>query len=436
MSTVVDDVRGTPDSAAAAIATADRSFVARPSSRIPVAVAGGRGATIVDAAGRELLDFTSGWNVTNTGWNHPAVVAAVQRQAGMLAFAPPWCTHQGRPAVAERLSDLLGGDFRALCGANGSEAVEAALKVARRATGRHAVVGFTEAYHGGTLGALLAGGVPNVPGVYLPADGVHRHAPIPDQLRADGRDYGKLASEVITADPAPAAVLLEPMFTNPGVLYGDAEFYASIGAAARAVGALVIMDEIGTGFGRTGRMFGFEHWPITPDIVVVAKALSSGAVPMSAALLRGELAPAVGGAGFSSTFGWTPLACAAAEATLDVITTEGLVERAHALGELALARLAPLVDDQPHVAAVRGHGLELGIELVDEAGDPLPWPPIGRLIRRLLDRGVFAEPSSYTSTLLLMPPLVIGEAELERGLDAVAEEICALAVPEVTPPGR
>lgn len=427
MTTVLDEALATQGEATR-IADLDRRFVARPTERIPVAVAGGHGARLTDADGRHLLDLTSGWNVANTGWNHPRVVEEVCRQARQMSFAPPWTTHQGRPHIAERLSELLGGGFTALCGATGSEAVEAALKVARRATGRHAVVGFTEAYHGGTLGAMLAGGVPQLQGVDLPADGWHRHAPIPDELRSNGRDYASLAYETITTGPPPAAILLEPIFTNPGILMGPPEFYAAIQRAAEEVGALIIMDEVGTGFGRTGRTFGFQHWPIQPDIVVVAKALSSGAVPMAGAMLRDGLADAVSGPGFSSTFGWTPLACAAANATLDIIADEDLAGRAAALGGRAMDRLKPLVEDVPHVAAVRGLGLEMGIELVGRDGSPLPRPPLELLTRRLLSRGLFAEPSAYTSTLLLMPPLVIEESDWDDALNILAEEITALDV--------
>lgn len=431
MPSVLDEIHDTQGTAAD-LAARDRGAVARPTPRIPVVAAGGRGATLIDADGRELTDLTSGWNVTNTGWNHPEVIAAVRTQAEQLAFSPPWCSHQGRVTVAERLSEAVGFQAKTLCVVSGSEAVEAALKVARRATGRHATVAFTEAYHGGTLGAMLAGGVPQLRGVDLPPDEWHRHAPIPDMLRRGSRDYAEEARRVILADPAPAAVLLEPVFTNPGVIHGDGDFYKAIAEAAAEAGALVIMDEVGTGFGRTGQMFGFQNWPIQPDIVTVAKGLSSGVVPMAGAVMRAELADAVAGPGFSSTFGWTPLACAAAHATLDVIQREDLAGRARRLGEEALGRLRPLVEQVPHVADVRGMGLEMGIELTAPDGSPLPRPPMEHLTRRLLERGVFAEPSAYTSTLLLMPPLVIPDDQLWSALDIVAEEIAALNIEELS----
>lgn len=425
MSTVIDDLLGT-SSASSNLADRDRRYVARPTTRIPVAVEGGHGPFLIDADGRRLLDLTAGWNVANTGWNHPRVVEAVVAQASQLPFAPPWCTHDGRSRVAERLSGMLGGGYKALCGATGSEAVEAALKVARRATGRQAVIGFTQAYHGGTLGAMQAGGVPELQGVDVPATEYHRHVPIPDMLRADGRDYAALVRESLRQSPAPAAILLEPVFTNPGVISGDDAFYRAVQEGAREVGALVIVDEVGTGFGRTGRDFGYQHRGLDPDIVVVAKALTSGAVPMAGALLREELASAVAGPGFSSTFGWTPIACAAALASLDVIRDEGLTERAAVLGARALERLAPLVDRVPAVADVRGLGLEIGIEFTDGEGRPFARPPMENLTSRLLRRGIFAEPSAYTSTLLLMPTLVIEDDQWSSALDAIAEEIEAM----------
>jgi 4-aminobutyrate aminotransferase-like enzyme len=412
----------------AALVEEDRRRLARPTRRIPLVVEGGRGATLCDVDGRELVDLTSGWNVANTGWNHPRVNAAVARQLETGAFAPPWCSHRGRVRYARRLADWIGGDWLAWCGAGGTEAVEAALKIARRATGRHAVVGVEQAYHGGTLGSMLAGGVPGVQGVYLPGDELHRHAPMPDLVRGPTRDYGALMREVILAEPHAAAVLVEPLFTNPGVLAGPPDFYRAISEAVEATGALLIVDEVGTGYGRTGRRLGFEHTSLRPDIVVLGKAMASGAVPMSAALIRPELAGAVSGPGFSATFGWTPLACAAAEATLDVIEDERLVERAHVLGERARRTLAPLVTRCEHVAAVRGWGLEIGVELVSPDGRPAGWSTMSVLADRLLARGVFAEPSSFTSTLLIMPPLVIPEPDLERALSVVVDEVAELRV--------
>ena len=422
---VLDDLLGTVDESYE-LTQLDLRCVARPSRRIPLVVERGRGAVLVDVDGREVIDLTSGWNVVNTGWNHPRIVSAVARQLQATAFAPPWCSHRGRAQLAQQLGEWIGGKWLAWSGVSGTEAVEASLKIARRATGRRAVVGFEHAYHGGTLGSMLAGGVPALHGVDAPRDSWHRHAPIPDAVRSEGRDYAALAREVILADPPPAAVLLEPLFTNPGVIYGADSFYNAVTEATAAAGALLVVDEIGTGFGRTGRRFAFQHWALTPDIVVTGKAMASGAVPMSAAMIRPDLAAAVTGPGFSATFGWTPLACAAAIATLEVIDDEGLVDRAQRLGQHALSVLEPLAATCEHVAAVRGKGFELGIELAQPDLKPISWATMSRLVAQLLRRGVFAEPSAYTSTLLIMPPLTISEEQLDQALSIVVAEITKL----------
>jgi 4-aminobutyrate aminotransferase len=404
----------------------DLRAIARGSTRVPLVITAATGSTLTDADGRTYTDLTSGWNVANIGWGHPHVLEAIGRQVLRLPFAPSWCSHPDRIEYAERLNALLGGGYAAWCGCGGSEAVEAALKIARRATGRHAVVGFTEAYHGGTLGAMLAGGVPRLHNIDLPPDRWHRHAPIPEPGSAPPADWAAAAETVILSDPPPAAVLLEAVFTNPGVLAGDDHFYQTVQSAARKAGALLITDEIGTGFGRTGRLFAFSHFGLDPDIVVIAKAMTSGVVPMSAALVKREFVPSMRGPGFDATFGWTPLACAAASTTLDVIEEEQLVSRARDLGTSALAWLRAQLKGLSSVVGVRGYGLEMGVELAEPSGQRLDQARLQQFLTSLRARGIFAESSRYTTTLLIMPPLNIPEAELERALVVVCEEIVAL----------
>jgi len=403
------------------LAERDRTHVCRATARIPIVVDKAVGTYLYDADGRRLLDFTSGWNVANTGWNHPSVVSSVIRQLKKTAFAPPWCSHPARVEYAERLCGALVGDYRVLSLATGSEAVETALKIARRATGRHVIVGFAEAYHGGTLGSMLAGGVPALHGKDIHTSVEHRHVPVMHNVTNQAAYLEEICAAIVT-QPWPAAVLLEPFFTNPGILYQDAAFYRVIQRTAHSVGALLIVDEVGTGFGRTGKMFGFQHWGLEPDLIAVAKAIASGVVPMGATLLRAELAATVTGPGFSSTFGWTPLACAAAQATFDVLETEELCERARELGAFAKSFLRDHLRIK-NVVDIRGEGLELGIELVDCRNQCLTKSALHMLTNALLRRGVFAETSSFTSTLLVMPPLTITQAELAAGLEVLVDEI-------------
>jgi 4-aminobutyrate aminotransferase-like enzyme len=418
--TVLDEIHQTRGRSAE-LAERDRARICRATPRIPLVVERASGIHLFDTEGRRVLDFTSGWNVANTGWNHPAVISSVSRQLAATAFAPPWCTHPMRVAYAERLCATITGDYRVLSLATGSEAVEAALKIARRATGRHVVLGFAEAYHGGTLGSMLAGGVAALHGKDLPSSVEHRHVPVMHNL-ADPALYLEQVCAAIIAPPAPAAVLLEPFFTNPGILYRDRTFYQTVQRAARSVGALLILDEVGTGFGRTGKMFGFQHWGLEPDLIAVAKAIASGVIPMAATILRADLAPAVAGPGFSSTFGWTPLACAAAEATLNVLEKEELCERAGERGVFAKSFLRKHCRFQS-VVDIRGEGLELGIELAGPDNETVTKTALRALTTALLRRGVFAETSSFTSTLLVMPPLTITEAELAAALEVVVEEL-------------
>jgi len=229
---------------------------------------------------------------------------------------------------------------------------------------------------------------------------------------------------------------MEVVFTNPGVIIGDPDFYRAVERAARSVGALIIVDEIGTGFGRTGTMFGFYQFPIHPDIVVIGKAMTSGAVPMSGAIIRAELGRVVVGPAFDSTFGWTPLACAASLATLQVLESEALLARAKALGDQAIRRLADSLDGVRLVREIRGAGLEIGIELGNDDRQPIDGERKNRLVQDALDRGVFVEFSRYTSTLLIMPPLTIPEEEFFPALNVVCECIRELSKePEASPAG-
>lgn len=394
----------------------DRAVIARPGSRIPIAIERASGAMLYDYDGRGYLDFTSGWNVANVGWCHPAVLAATKRQLSLLPFAPNWCTSETRVALCERLAALGGGNWVTLPAVGGSEAIEQALKVARRATGRHTVVSFEGAYHGGTLGALLAGGGPQAKRVF-PANNAYRYVPLPDKARSD---WLAAAVAQIKESPPAAAVLFEPIFTNPGMLFGRADQYQQLVSAAKSVGALVICDEVGTGFGRTGEFFAYQHFGIIPDIVVVAKAMTSGVVPCGAALMHKELASHVSGKGFSPTYGCTPLAAAAALATIEVIVKEGLVERSGKLGERARKAVAARIPRIKKDICIRGKGLSIGVELLESGFSQAATDFIRA---ECLERGVFLETASRPNTILIMPPLIIQEELLLEGIGALCTAI-------------
>lgn len=386
----------------------------------PPTVVAAEGARLRTDDGRSLLDLTSGWNVANVGWQHPAVVAAAARQLSELPYAPSWCPTPVRDRLAGALSDRLEGRFQALYAVTGAEAVEVALKAARRVTGRHAVVGFRESYHGSTLGALAAGGVEPARTADLGPSPLFRLAPIPDALRTTPDALAAEIRRTILADPLPAAVLLEPVFTNPGVLPLAPMVRDAVVAATREAGALLVADEVGTGVGRCGGFLASDVVGLDADLVVLGKALGGAVAPISAVLLKAGIPRPAFGPAFDSTFAWMPFACAAALATLDVLEREGLAARAEALGRDGVARLEDALGGVPGVAAVRGLGLEMGIELVNPDGTPAH--ALRRPVKEaLLRRGIFAEFSRYTATLLLMPPLVIPDGDWSQSLDIVAE---------------
>ncbi len=406
----------------------DARFVARCTHRIPLAVKYAVGSTIEDLDGRKYTDLTSGWNVANTGWLHPRVVEAVTIQAKRLPFCPSWCTHPGRSRLAEALSGLISDSraFASVCCVSGSEAIEVALSIARKATGRHAVVGFGESYHGRTLGSKLAGGT--VPPADTPEDYLawYRKSLVPDLNRFSLAQLLTSARNCIVAEPLPAAILLEPVFTNPGVLTVCRDFFEEISLLARQVGALLIVDEIGTGFARTGLTFGFQHLPLEPDIVVLGKAMGSGLVPISATMIREDLRGAVTGP--ESTFGWTPLACAAGLATVEVLESENLTDRSREMGTWAASWLRQELGSIGGVREIRGLGLEIAIELADQRGAPVAPDIFNKLLEKLLSRGVFVEGSRYTTSLMIIPPLTIARDVLRRALEVIVDEIRNLTV--------
>lgn len=365
----------------------------------PVVLVRGRAATVWDAEGNAYIDCMSGHGVTNIGHAHPRVVSAMTEQMERLWICPSGFCNDQRAALLATLTDLApGGLNRAFLCNSGTEAVEGAIKFARVATGRSEIISAMRAYHGRTLGALSATWnkayrepvAPLVPGFsFVPYN------------RIDAMD------EVIT--DRTAAVLLEVVQGEGGVHPGDGEYLRAVQALCHERGALLILDEVQTGFCRTGKMFAFEHHGLDPDLVCLAKALGGG-FPIGAVLL-GERVGQLPRRVHSSTFGGNPLACAAALAALRVYQGEDLANRAAKLGTRLRQGLEAI--DSKMVREVRGLGLMLAIELRTKA-----LPVLGALSKR----GVLAL-SAGSMVLRFLPPLVIEEDEIDRVIEAVGEVI-------------
>lgn len=350
-----------------------------------VLAARGDGAVLYDEDGRRYLDFTAGIGVTSTGHCHPRVVEAAQRQVGTLIHAQ-YTTVMHRPLLdlVDRMGDVLPTGLDRMFFANsGSEAVEAALRLARQATGRPNVVVFHGGFHGRTVAAasMTTSGTKFRSGFGPMMAGVHV-APFPDPTHygwpvEQATDFALAQLDYLLqtmSSPADtAAFVVEPVLGEGGYVPANTRFLAGLRERADQHGILLVIDEVQTGFGRTGKFWGHDHFATNsaalPDILITAKGLASG-FPLSAIAARAELMAKAWPGSQGGTYGGNAVACAAALATLDVIRDEGLVDNAAARGEQLRAGLQLVADKHDAITDVRGLGLMLGNEFRDAAGKP------------------------------------------------------------------
>ena len=356
----------------------------------------GEGAHVWDAEGREYIDCVGGHGVANVGHANPAVVRAVMEQVRRLAICPNGFYNDQRAQLLAELTRIAPpGLERAFLCNSGTEAVEAALKFARLSTGRTKVVAAMRGFHGRTFGALSATWrkpyrqpfEPLVPGFeFVP--------------------YNRLERMQQAVDEETAAVILEVVQGEGGVIPGDGEYLRGVQSLCQEQGALFIVDEVQTGFGRTGRMFACQHHDLRPDLMCVAKAIAGG-LPMGGALIGprvGELPKKAHG----TTFGGNPLACAAALATIETIESERLPQRAAELGARLMDGLKAI--SSPLIRQVRGLGLMIGVELKGKAAPYLAG---------LSERGVLALAAGAT-VMRFLPPLVISAQDVDTVVERVA----------------
>ncbi len=354
----------------------------------------GQGARVWDADGREYIDCVSGNGVANVGHANEAVAQAIARQAQRLITCPGIFYNDVRAQLLERLIQIAPASLQKafLCN-SGAEAIEAAIKFARLVTNKTEILCATRGFHGRTFGALSATHNPKYRRDFEPLVPGFRHVPF--------NDFDKLERAI---NEETAAVLLEIVQGEGGVHVADADYLNRVQQVCRERGVLLIIDEVQTGFGRTGRLFACQHFGIEPDMMCVAKAMAGG-VPMGAVLCSATIDIPVGKHG--STFGGNPLACAAALAAIDFMETHRLDEQARDKGDYLVSRLRQ--NAVPLLREIRHLGLMIGIELRTR---------VKPYILKLLERGVLALPAGST-VLRLLPPLVISYSELDRVADAV-----------------
>ncbi len=396
----------------------------------PVFAARAENSEIWDEEGRRYIDFAGGIAVLNTGHRHPKVIAAAKAQLDLYTHtAFQVLAYEPYIRLAERLNALapFAGPAKTIFFTTGAEAAENAVKIARAATGRSAVISFTGGFHGRTMmGMALTGKVAPYKRQFGPMPGEVFHVPFPiahhgvsvaDSLRA--------LEFLFKADVEPertAAIMLEPVQGEGGFYEAPAELLQALRRLCDTHGMLLIDDEVQSGFARTGKMFAIEHSGVEPDLVAVAKSLAGG-FPLAGVIGKAAIMDAADPGGLGGTYAGSPVACAAALAVLDVIEEEGLCERADLIGARMKTRLEAMSrrNDLAPIAAIRGPGAMIGFEVVKDRGGVEPDPEATkRLTAKALDHGlILLSCGVYANTIRLLMPLTISDHLLEEGLDCL-----------------
>jgi len=402
----------------------------------PVLAARGEGVYLYGEHGRRYLDFTAGIGVTSTGHCHPRVVEAAQRQVATLIHGQ-YTTVMHRPllTLAERLGQVLPPELDTVFFVNsGSEAVESALRLARHATGRPNLLVFHGGFHGRTVGAasmttsgtkFRAGFAPLMGGVVV--------APFPSSYRYGWdeqtatefalRELDYLLATVSAPDET-AAFVVEPVLGEGGYVPANTAFLTGLRERADRYGILLVLDEVQTGYGRTGRFWGYQHFGIRPDIIVTAKGLASG-FPLSGIAASGEIMAKGWTGSQGGTYGGNAVACAAALATLDVIQEEGLVENARMRGAELMDRLRKVAADHPVIGDVRGLGLMIGSEFTSPEGQP--DPAAARAAQKgAAERGLLLLTcGAWNQVVRMIPALVVNAEQIDEATEIWADAVRA-----------
>lgn len=396
----------------------------------------GEGAYVWDHNDRRYLDFTSGIGVTNTGHCHPKVVAAIHEQADLLLH-----THQNTAfhnpllRLLETLREVIPPELDAYYLANsGAEAVEGAVKLARQATGRTNIIAFQYSFHGRTVMTMSlsssktiyrAGYQPLMPGVFFAPYAYCYRCPMAE---ADPEKFGfdkdctwpidqvEFLLKSQTSPEETAAILVEPVIGEGGYVVPPPRFLQGLRKICDKHGILLIIDEIQSGFGRTGRFFAFEHFSIIPDILLMAKGIASG-MPLSCVASRRDIMDASSPGSHGGTYGGNAVACAAAVASIKVIKEENLHENADRLGKKLLNRLQELKEKYTSIGDVRGLGLMVGVEFV-QPGSRIPYAAKARTVQKACveDGMLILTCGSYENVIRWIPPLIINEDHLDEAL--------------------
>jgi 4-aminobutyrate aminotransferase len=398
----------------------------------------GEGPYLYTTDGRQFLDFSTGIGVVNTGHCHPRVVEAAQAQVAKLIHGQANIVyHKPMLELIEALRQILPSHLDSYFFANsGAEAIEAAMKLARHATGRTNMVVFQGGYHGRTIGSVsLTTSNPIYHYKYQPLMSGVYVAPFPDTYFygwSEGETEAfclKMLRHVLASQTAPeetAAMLMEPVLGEGGYVVPTPGFMAGVQEVCREHDILFIVDEVQSGFGRTGKWFGFQHFGVEPDMVVMAKGLASG-FPLSGVAARAELMQHSPAGSQGGTYGGNAVASAAAVATLHVMEEEGLIENSARMGARLQDELKTLQNSFPSIGDVRGLGLMVGVEFATEDGQP-DTKTAKAVIAKCLENGLILLPcGTYGNVIRWIPPLVINDSHLDQALEIFAGALEAVS---------
>ena len=365
--------------------------------RAPIEFVKAEGSYLIDSEGKAYLDFSSGIGVTNLGF-HPQVQQALIQQAGRIWHSPNLYLSSLQEQVAQELAGSY--DYLAFFCNSGAEANEAAIKLARKATGKQGIITFQQSFHGRTFGAMAATGQDKIKEGF--GDGVPHFS---------YAVYNDLASVEDLVNQDTAAVMLELVQGESGVRPAEAAFVKDLADFCQQEGLLLIVDEVQTGMGRTGQLYSFEHYGIIPDIVTLAKGLANG-LPAGALLGKSSLAPAFGPGSHGSTFGGNKLAMAAALETLHIMKEAGFLEEVRTKSDILMEQLQLAFQEHPKISAVRGLGMMIGIETSAS---------LSRIVEAARQKGLIIL-TAGENVIRLLPPLTISREEIQQGI-AILKEV-------------
>lgn len=393
-----------------------------------------RGSYIWDQADNRLIDFTSGWNVTNLGWNNPEIIGALVKQSKKNTYNPGWTADPIQYELAKKLTKSLPSTLTtAVRATGGTEANEEAIKTARAFTGRKKIIGFKDHYHGHSIGVTAIGYPPeyNAWKNFGPIPGDFVHIDYPDLYRTDKPpeklllDFAEKLEDLLKKRDVAAIFSEAGIVTGWGsTLVAPRGFLTVLRRLTASYGTLLILDEVGTGFSRCGKLFGMELEGVTPDIVTLAKGMSNGAAAIGAMVTTSEIAEKTWNrTQIYSTFGWTPLACAAVLKTLEIHKRDKVWLKAERDGNYIREVLKKELQNIPWVGDIRGIGMEIGVDFVkDRKTKKRNTDLVIKIVDTANQQGLHIL-CDYDSNIQLMPPLTIERKTLDHGLDILIEAI-------------